>query len=635
MLSSLHLVPLRAGIYVGVLALGIAAVSVIRKYPRNWRPNRDIFFQEAVFFSAFALAAFFLMHKPEIYFGYSEDFMNSAFLQSILRADFLPLSDPWYAGASLPYYYFGHLAAAVLVLLSGVKAEIGYNLAVAGFFAVGVQAAFGIGINLAEKRLYGLLAVFLTLVAGFPAGFLQILGSLCDACIQGSAAVTGSIAAVFESFDFTAATWVLPDANTFYPFFTFLQGDLHAHFLAIPFLLALIGLCIALSRRFSLATLTAALAVAGFLVGTNAWTFPAALLLIALTAYYATRQDLFLGVIVLAGCVFLTLVLSGMVGMVGLGQGTSLPNFLLLFGCFALVSIAYLVDGHTFSSRDLFLAVVVILVLVISYAFHFPVAVLALLALPFFHRAFARGEYPAMLAGIALLLILFSEVFFINDPLGPPLERMNTVMKLYLQAWVFWGVASAYFVSRTKNRALVVGAAVLIAVMAVHPACTLLAMPGAEFMGGTEEMTLDGSAWLREQKPDEYNALSWLRETAGDGDVVLEAPGDAYTYSSRVGPFTGLPTIIGWRTHEIMWGRDWKDVDLRSADADCMYLGEGDTDALLAKYNVRYILLGETEWMKYGSKSGNLTRRDSVRLVFRSGTTEIYKVVSIANPVVH
>jgi len=131
---------------------------------------------------------------------------------------------------------------------------------------------------------------------------------------------------------------------------------------------------------------------------------------------------------------------------------------------------------------------------------------------------------------------------------------MNTVMKLYLQAWVFWGVASAYFVSRTKNRALVVGAAVLIAVMAVHPACTLLAMPGAEFMGGTEEMTLDGSAWLREQKPDEYNALSWLRETAGDGDVVLEAPGDAYTYSSRVGPFTGLPTIIGWRTHEIMWG---------------------------------------------------------------------------------
>jgi len=381
------------------------------------------------------------------------------------------------------------------------------------------------------------------------------------------------------------------------------------------------------SRRFSLATLTAALAVAGFLVGTNAWTFPAALLLLTLTAYYATRQEVFLGVLVLAGCVFLTLVLSGMVGMVGLGQGTSLPNFLLLFGCFALVSIAYLVDVHTFSSRDLFLAVVVILVLVISYAFHLPVAILALLALLLFRRAFTRGEYPAILAGIALLLIIFAEIFYINDPLGPPFERMNTVMKFYLQAWVFWGVASAYFVSRMNNRILVAGVAVLIAVMAVHPACTLLAMPGAEFMGGTGEMTLDGSAWLREQKPDEYNALSWLRETAGDGDVVLEAPGDAYTYSSRVGPFTGLPTVIGWRSHEIMWGRGWKEVDSRSADVDCMYLGDDDTDALLVKYNVRYILLGETEWMKYGSKSGNLTRRDNITLVFRSGTTEIYRVV--------
>jgi len=422
MLSSLHLVPLRAGIYVGVFVLGITAVYAIHKHPRNWRPTLDMLLQEAVFFSTFALAAVFLMHKPEIYFGYSEDFMNSAFLQSILRADFLPLSDPWYAGASLPYYYFGHLAAAIPVLISGVKAEIGYNLAVAGFFAVGVQTAFGIGVNLAEKRLYGLLAVFFTLVAGFPAGFLQLLGSLRDACIQGSAAFAGSIAAVFESFDFTAVTWTLPDANTFYPFFTFLQGDLHSHFLAIPFLLALIGLCIAFSRRFSLATLTAALAVAGFLVGTNAWTFPAALLLLTLTAYYATRQEVFLGVLVLAGCVFLTLVLSGMVGMVGLGQGTSLPNFLLLFGCFALVSIAYLVDVHTFSSRDLFLAVVVILVLVISYAFHFPVAILALLALLLFRRAFTRGEYPAMLAGIALLLILSPRSFISTIP---SVHRLN------------------------------------------------------------------------------------------------------------------------------------------------------------------------------------------------------------------
>lgn len=177
-LSSLHLVPLGAGMYAGLLALGITAVCIIRKYRRDWRPTRDMFVQEAIFVLAFILAALFLMHKPEIYYGYSEDFMNSAFLQSICRTGFLPLPDPWWAGSGLPYYYLGHLAAAIPVLLSGVDAGTGYNLAVAALFAIAVQAAYGIGVNLAGRRLYGFLAVFLTMISGFSAGFVQLLSYL-------------------------------------------------------------------------------------------------------------------------------------------------------------------------------------------------------------------------------------------------------------------------------------------------------------------------------------------------------------------------------------------------------------------------------------------------------------------------
>jgi len=167
----------------------------------------------------------------------------------------------------------------------------------------------------------------------------------------------------------------------------------------------------------------------------------------------------------------------------------------------------------------------------------------------------------------------------------------------------------------------------VIGITLVHPFCSVVAMPNADYMGKTGNLTLDGMAWLKEQKPDEYEALCWLSMTADSGDVILEAPGDAYTYSSRIPPFTGLPTVIGWRTHEIMWGREWPDVEQRCADVDLMYTGDENTGALLAKYNVTYIFMGETERQKYGSELDDLMQNEGVKLVFQTGTTKIYRVI--------
>jgi uncharacterized membrane protein len=152
-------------------------------------------------------------------------------------------------------------------------------------------------------------------------------------------------------------------------------------------------------------------------------------------------------------------------------------------------------------------------------------------------------------------------------------------------------------------------------------------MPNADFMGKTGNLTLDGMAWLKEQKPDEYEALCWLSMTADSGDVILEAPGDAYTYSSRIAAFTGFPTVIGWRTHEIMWGREWPEVEQRCTDVDRIYTEDENTDALFEKYSVKYIYIGETERKKYGSKLDNLIQNDGIKLVFQTGTTKIYRVI--------
>lgn len=626
-LFSLHLLPLAMGMYAGLFVLGISAVYFIRRNGRDQKFSHDMVLQEGVFLSAFILAAVFLMHKPEIYFAYSEDFMDSAFLQSVLRAGVLPLPDPWFAGTALPYYYLGHLAAAALVMLSGVKAGIGYNLAVAAFFATAVQAAFGIGINVSGKRVYGILSAFLVMVLGFPAGFVQLLAYLGKTDIMQFYTFPGPLSEWLVSFDFTAAARVIPDTITLYPFYTFLQGDLHAHFISIPFFLALAGLCLALSQEFSLSTFSAAILVTGFLAGINAWTLPVSLSLIALTGYHATRDKVFLSLIVLECCAFLVLLSQGEIGIVDVGQKTELSAFLLVFGGFAGLSLLYLADSHRFSREDILLAGVVIVAGILSFSLHFPLAMLALFAVPFFARAWYQNEYPALFAGLALLIVLFCEIFFINDPYGPPAERMNTILKFYLQAWALWAIACVYFLFRIRKRVLVAAAVVLLAIMAVHPVCSVIAMPHPEYMGKTANLTLDGTEWLREQKPDEYEALCRLGAMAGNADVVLEAPGDAYTYSSRVPVFTGLPTVIGWRTHEIMWGRDWTDIEERCADVHRMYTGGEERSALFAKYNVRYVFIGETERKQYGSDLENLTRYDGVSLVFRKGDAEVYRVL--------
>ena len=67
---------------------------------------------------------------------------------------------------------------------------------------------------------------------------------------------------------------------------------------------------------------------------------------------------------------------------------------------------------------------------------------------------------------------------------------------------------------------------------------------------------------------------------------------------------TGLPTVIGWLTHEVMWRASWDVVSGRDTDVDTIYqTADGEEAiALLRKYNVEYIYVGTIEKEKYGSE---------------------------------
>lgn len=98
----------------------------------------------------FAVAYLFFvrlrMGNPDLWqpwFG-GEKFMEFAMLNGVLRSPYFPPVDPHFAGGVINYYYFGLYLVAYLIKLTGIYAEVAFNLAIPTLFAITVINAFAV-----------------------------------------------------------------------------------------------------------------------------------------------------------------------------------------------------------------------------------------------------------------------------------------------------------------------------------------------------------------------------------------------------------------------------------------------------------------------------------------------------------
>ena len=113
-------------------------------------PRGAFLWSEGLALGAFALMALLVAYSPDVW--QTEKPMDMAFINAAGNATHFPPEDPWMAGEDLNYYYLGHLMASGLVRLSAVAPDVGYNLAVATFFALSVVAAFGLAYAIGGPR---------------------------------------------------------------------------------------------------------------------------------------------------------------------------------------------------------------------------------------------------------------------------------------------------------------------------------------------------------------------------------------------------------------------------------------------------------------------------------------------------
>jgi YYY domain-containing protein len=562
-----------------------------------------------------------------------EKFMDFAFLNGIWRSEAFPPNDPWFAGGTINYYYFGYLMAAGLSQLSAVPPAFAYNLALALWFSTSVAAAFELGTAFTGRMRHGLLAAVLMGIAGNLEGALQLLG--------------GRV----RDFNYFQSSRVIEFTINEFPFFSFIHADLHPHVLSIPLVLlvlfVLLQACLRPELLFGQRPLQRPLllrfALLALLLGavpcTNMADLPTLYGLVAIAGAVAAyragsrqpapeRHSLVPGLAALCAAFLVGYILflpfhrefePAQVRGIGLVQRRSpLVDFLIIHGLFFYVVVTDLFTrpgpldpARPWRAREPVLLALAVLVTVTSLLLDtltvgLLAAVLAALLLPVFGAARARPprqDFHDLLLLVAFGLLLGCEIVFVRDFYGGDYERHNTVFKFYYQAWILLAFATAQsladlssrFAGSPSRRAWAAGFVLLLAATLVYPVLGTRARYFTHPAAGT----LYGMDHLVRHHPDEHAAMLLLQRDAPRDARLLEMPGPPYQYYGRFSANTGIPTVMGWIQHEAFWRDNTYAIPNRRAEeVRRIYSAPAFTDEvrkLLDDYRIRYIVVGELE----------------------------------------
>lgn len=291
-----------------------------------------------------------------------------------------------------------------------------------------------------------------------------------------------------------------------------------------------------------------------------------------------------------------------------------------------------------------------------------------------------------LLLGAGLVLAVIPDIFYVWDGFG---IRINTIFKLYFQAWILFSVGGAFAVysliagslrALEDIRPMLIERPAGIAGSAIFSVIT-----GALIIGGllypyyaiqTHYIQDSGRLWVRNQitlceeqkrqvaseerelircpeedvlalngepsligatSQDEYDAIQCLArlEPHKSDVVVAEAPGNPYQpHTSRVSMLTGIPTLLGWGGHERQWRGDYFDAALevgssnRIALLNQLYTASlwSQKQDVARQLGVDYVFVGIYERTLYGDGEGMRLFDEVLDPVCEYGEIAVYRL---------
>ena len=257
-LNTMHLLPFtQAGCL--ITAAVVCAVNIVLFYKGKLAKNFKginislIAAEEAVLLFLYIIWVWIIGYRPGAY-G-TEKFMDYGFVTSMLKSQWMPFEDMWYAGEPINYYYGGQYVTAWIAKLCGVSAGIAYTTMRATIAAFSFSLPLALVYQMLRERFKESVRIPWTggVLAGLACGFCGnfhyvIYGIILEAANR--------IKGVEYSYWFPDSTRYigydpdLPDKTIHeYPAYSTILGDLHAHYINILFVVTVTAIAYAFAQR--------------------------------------------------------------------------------------------------------------------------------------------------------------------------------------------------------------------------------------------------------------------------------------------------------------------------------------------------------------------------------------------------
>ena len=552
---------------------------------------------EAVTFLAYLAYLYLRSHNGAI--NGTERFMDMALLSASGKTEFFPFIDPWYAGHTVNYYYYGSYLMSLLSNLSRTTYNLSYNFSLGLIYSQSLMLAAVIGYCLTKSKKLAILGALLVTTAGtlFFAGctLKASLGETVKECSYAS------------STRLYTPSYIINEI----PSYSFTVGDLHAHLLALPFFLFALLLIYQLavsekSYKLLFGLLCVSLATSGMI---NAW-------------------DL-----ITLGCLLFLVV----VYKIWRAENSETKSLLAyLFICFLFIGLLMFPALRTFSSPVLGLGFIPSYVNLHQLSnVQWPTPLLAqtgmwgiflvgiLSAIIFKRKLLKENLFVVPAIVLAVGIILGVEIIFIRDiysVANPPYFRANTTFKFGYHAWTILSLIFVYCVSLFMHKAREEKFSKWIIVIVIFGGMFYPYQAIKQFYLNEKDKnieSLDGSLWMQTLQDGDLKTINFINKNFKKRSVIAEAAGDSYTTYARISTFTGQIAPVGWQTHEWTWrfeGKNaknilpgeqvetgWGKVSTVAGEIQKLYETKDQAEAkkIIEKYKIEYIYVGNLEREKY------------------------------------
>ena len=595
--------------------------------------------KEFLLLEAITLAAYFaylIIRNQNGAIAGGENLMDMALLSASGKTSYFPFIDPWYAGKTVNYYYYGFYLVSLLSNLAHVSYSFAYN--------------FAIGLIYSQSFLFsGLISYFLTRskrLALLAALLVTTFGTLFFAACPFRIATENSNVCNYNA----AAQYFNPsNISNEIPSYSFTVANLHPHLISLPFFLNALILLYAASRRpkanaFLAFLLAINLATCALI---NAWDSITLLSLLSVSLlmfFIKTIKDSNKRKIdfrrIRAWSVFavITLFLAAILVLPAARSFNAPISGLGL--AYSQVKQYNLQDVQWPTPIEaeigiwgLFLAIT--------------------LAALFIERAriLSNHIFVTAITIVSVAIIIGVEFVFVKDIFSvtnPSWFRYNTVFKFGFHAWVLlslafaWGIKTLYshdFKSKTglMRRGLEIVIAIAIIGGAFYP------YQARFFYSNSSNKGLDGSLWIKERAIGDWNAINYINSNIAGRSVIAEAVGQSYTTYGRISAFTGMIAPMGWKSHEVVWRLKKEDIaggsqskpeingfnEVSKVDDDMKILYETsdieETKKIIDEYKIQYVFIGSLEREAYKNLNEKKFRAIGT-LLFSSSGSDIFKI---------